>query len=294
MGGKLKALALAPEVASRPDALFTQGADVVIVSEEAGSQPATLNEGIACLTELVSAGGYRAVLVGGTRSGNEAAARLAHRLGVSCATDCLSVQFDGSNVVVERNYYGGRFLAKQAFLTSPAVLTIPPRRFEPLPGNSSRRGEVLRHRFTSQRSAVKVLEQKPRTRGKVEIEKAEVVVSAGRGVKKKEDLRLVEELAKTIGGEVAGSRPLTEDLKWLPVDVQVGLSGKKVKPRLYLACGISGQIQHVVGMREAKVVVAINTDAQAPILQEADYYVVGDLYKVVPLLTAAFKQLTRK
>jgi electron transfer flavoprotein alpha subunit len=113
-------------------------------------------------------------------------------------------------------------------------------------------------------------------------------------VKKAEDLKLIQELAAVIGAQLGGSRPLTEDLKWLPADAQVGLSGKKVKPKLYVACGISGQIQHIVGMRDAQTIVAINMDPSAPIFEEADYCIVGDLYKIVPALTAAFRELLRK
>jgi electron transfer flavoprotein alpha subunit len=116
------------------------------------------------------------------------------------------------------------------------------------------------------------------------VTKAEVIVAAGRGVRQAEDLAQLERLAKALGGVLAGSRPLTGDLDWLPVDRRIGLSGQTVKPNLYIACGISGQIEHIVGIKDARTVVAINSDPKAPIHAEADYIVIGDLYEIVPAL----------
>jgi electron transfer flavoprotein alpha subunit len=110
------------------------------------------------------------------------------------------------------------------------------------------------------------------------------VVCVGRGVAKQEDLALVKELAKVLGGEVACSRPIAEEMHWLPEEVYLGISGKKVKPDLYVGIGVSGQIQHVTGIRDSKVIFAINRDENAPIFEAADYGIVGDLYQVVPKL----------
>ena len=131
---------------------------------------------------------------------------------------------------------------------------------------------------------MRVLSVVERERSSCDITKSEVIVAAGRGVKNREDLALIESLARELGGALAGSRPLTDDLKWLPMDCKVGLSGQTVRPRLYVACGISGQIEHMVGARPARTIVAINTDAAAPIHAEADYSVVGDLYELLPAL----------
>ncbi|MEM3614584.1 MAG: electron transfer flavoprotein subunit alpha/FixB family protein, partial [Nitrososphaerales archaeon] len=130
--------------------------------------------------------------------------------------------------------------------------------------------------------------------GSVNLRSSSVIVTAGRGVKKKEDLAIVEELANVVGGVLAGTRPLVEDLKWLPKERQVGLSGETVKPNLYIAVGVSGQIHHIVGMKDSRVIVAINTDEKAPIFQVCDYGIVGDLYQVVPELTKALKALLNK
>jgi len=127
--------------------------------------------------------------------------------------------------------------------------------------------------------------------GGVNVEDAEIIVSCGRGFKDKNDIKLVQDLADALKGKTVGcSRPIAADLKWLSEDHWIGLSGHKVKPKLYIAAGISGQIQHIAGMRDSGVVVAINKDPEALIFKSADYGIVGDLYEVLPKLTAAVKE----
>ncbi len=133
-------------------------------------------------------------------------------------------------------------------------------------------------------------ESKPRPPATVNLAAAKKVVCAGRGLARQEDLALVKELAQTLGAEVACTRPLAEGLGWLPRERYIGISGANVKPHLYLGVGVSGQVQHTVGMRESRLVVAINKDSQAPIFAQADYGIVGDLYTVVPALIAALKE----
>ena len=123
------------------------------------------------------------------------------------------------------------------------------------------------------------------------LQDAEIIVSCGRGFKNKEDIKLIEELAEVLKGRTVGcSRPISADLKWLSEDHWIGLSGHKVKPKLYIACGISGQIQHIAGMRDSGIIVAINKDPEALIFKSADYGIVGDLYEVLPKLTNAVKE----
>ena len=270
------------------------GADMVFVNGDTKQDKLQVEAYSELMHQVANQQKPSIIIIGATKFGNELASRLAQSLDTGCATDCLDFDLDGSNVKMSRLYYGGKFIAKQVFKTSPAVITIPPRRFETLQRNEDRKGKIVHIGAALIEPKARIIDVRPKEQGSVQIEKADVIVGVGRGLKKKEDLAIIEELAQTVGGVVGGSRPVTEDLQWLPSDVQIGLSGKKVKPKLYIACGISGQIQHLVGMRDAKIVVAINVDEQAPIMQEADYCIVFDLYKFVPALNKAVKELLHK
>jgi electron transfer flavoprotein alpha subunit len=135
-----------------------------------------------------------------------------------------------------------------------------------------------------------VIERKGQEAGSGDITAARVIVCAGRGIEKQEDLAMVRELADTLGAEIACTRPISEEKHWMTEESCIGLSAKEVKPALYIGVGVSGQIQHVVGIREAGVICAINSDENAPIFEAADYGIIGDLYKVVPALIAALKK----
>ena len=163
--------------------------------------------------------------------------------------------------------------------------------FDPLPKNPNHKGEIVKKTIDGEHSPSKILNIKELKSEGVNVENAQIIVSCGRGLKKKEDIRLVSELADTLKGRTVGcSRPIAADLKWLSEDHWIGLSGHKVKPKLYVACGISGQIQHIAGMRDSGVIVAINKDPEALIFKSADYGIVGDLYEVLPKLTTAIKE----
>ncbi len=151
----------------------------------------------------------------------------------------------------------------------------------------------MKKKIEPEHSPSKILKTQEMKSEGVNVEDAEIIVSCGRGFKKKEDIRLVSELADVLKGRTVGcSRPIAADLKWLSEDHWIGLSGHKVKPKLYIACGISGQIQHIAGMRDSGVIVAINKDPEALIFKSADYGIVGDLYEVLPKLTSAIKGKT--
>ena len=231
------------------------------------------------------------VLVGSTRNGKPLAARLATRLQTGCVPDCnrLSVDEQG-RLIGERITYGGNAAAKIAFKTKPQIVTVPARAFEK-PEPKDRDGQVVKLDVKIDEPKTEIVETKPLEISSVRIEDADVIVSCGRGLGKKEDKVLLEELATVVRGQVGCSRPLAEDRKWF--SEWVGLSGHKVKPKLYIASGISGVIQHVAGIRDAKVIVAINKDPEAPIFEAADYSVVGDMYEIIPALKEAIKKQIR-
>jgi electron transfer flavoprotein alpha subunit len=228
------------------------------------------------------------LLIGSTKNGKPLAARLATRLETGCVPDCARLSVDEKGRLIgERIAYGGNAVAKVTFRSKPRIATIPARAFEKLEPQD-RSGEVIKLDVKIEEPKTEVVETKPLETSSINIEEAEVIISCGRGLEKKEDKTLLDDLAKILGGQVGNSRPLAEDRKWFTE--WVGLSGRKVKPKLYIACGISGVIQHVAGIRDSKVIVAINNDPEAPIFEFADYAVVGDLYEILPELTEALKK----
>lgn len=266
------------------------GADVVIVVETA-LQQFKAEEYTSILQSIMKDHGNEVVLIGSNKNGKELAARLAAKLDAGCVMDCLKVSLHDKKITTERIVYSGNAIAVEEFTTTPQILTIPPKVFDPLPRNEHHKGEIIKKKIEPEHSPSKIVKiQEMKSEG-VNVEDAEIIVSCGRGFKKKEDIKLVSDLADVLKGRTVGcSRPIAADLKWLSEDHWIGLSGHKVKPKLYIACGISGQIQHIAGMRDSGVIVAINKDPEALIFKSADYGIVGDLYEVLPKLTSAIKE----
>jgi electron transfer flavoprotein alpha subunit len=223
--------------------------------------------------------------------GKEMSARLAARLGCGLCSSCTALSFDkgAGTVVMERLAYGGAAIQKVTSSAKPVIVTVPPRSFEPAQPLEGRQGKT-RELPSPPASAVRIIEKKPKEKVAKDITEARVIVCAGRGFDKKEDLALARELADALGGELGATRPLTEEVHWLPEDLCIGLSGVQVKPELYVGLGVSGQVQHMTGVRGAKVVCAVNRDENAPIFPLCDFGIVGNLYEVVPKLIAELKK----
>jgi electron transfer flavoprotein alpha subunit len=227
--------------------------------------------------------GPTAILVGATKDGREVASRLAVKLGRGCLSDVAKLSTDGTVLFGERGEYAGKVQTRVA-ADLPCVAAVKVGSYS---AATERGGEVAEAQVGELVAKVTTKNVTKREVATVDLRAAKIIVSAGRGVKKKEDLALVETLAKKLGGTMGCSRPLSSDLGWLPEEYHIGLTGVNVKPELYLAVGISGQLQHVAGMKDSKVIAAINTDKEAPIFQAADYGIVGDLYQVIPALEKA-------
>jgi len=290
LGGKV--IVMAYPGSPHPENFYKRGADRVIVPvSPALSTPVPLAESYAeMLHRACKELDPSVILIGSTKWGKEVAARLAGMLGCGCTLDCSSVALDANkNLVVERLVLGGNATSTEQFSAFPAIVTVPAKVIPCLPEAASPGGEVEKRPFEIPAARVVSLKVTKREVAGVKLDTAQVVVSLGRGVKAKEDIRIISELAKALKGELGCTRPIAADLKWLPKEHWVGLSGTKVKPKVYLAVGISGQIQHIAGMRDSSLIVAINKDKDAPIFKAADYGIIGDLYKVVPEIMTQLK-----
>jgi electron transfer flavoprotein alpha subunit len=288
--GFVTGLAIGPSAADAAHELLRRGVDEALAISTSSEAQSTAEELRVGLTEVARSMEPNTVLIAATRIGNDVTGRLAQALAVPCATNCVAAQREADgNLKIQRRVYGGRFTATQILSGAPQIVSLAASRF-PKAESGEPRGEYRELDVELPAPAIVVKAAAPRAKSSVDVSKARVIVAAGRGIKKAEDISLLEALAEVLGGVVAGSRPLTGDVDWLPTDRRIGLSGQTVKPNLYLACGISGQIEHVVGMKGARTVVAINNDPKAPIHSEADYSIIGDLYEVVPALVKALKK----
>jgi electron transfer flavoprotein alpha subunit len=225
------------------------------------------------------------ILVGSTRNGKEIAARVAVKLGHPCLSDIFAVSLAEGKLKGKRNVFAGKV---QAEVTAPipCVATVKVGVAAALAATPA---DAVVKTAEGVKARTRVLERRERQKGTVDLRGAKLIVSAGRGVKKKEDLSLIIELANALGGAVGCSRPLSSDMGWLPEEHHIGLTGVSVHPDLYLAVGISGQLQHVAGIKDSKVIAAINSDRSAPIFEASDYGVVGDLYAVLPAMLKELK-----
>jgi electron transfer flavoprotein alpha subunit len=220
------------------------------------------------------------ILVGSTRNGKEIASRLAVKLGRPCVSEVFALALTDGALHGKRNVFAGKLLAEVA-APLPCVAALKVGVYS---GLSATEAKVSERVVEDTSSKVRVIEKREKQKGTVDLRGAKLIVAAGRGFKKKEDLGMASELATELGGAVGCSRPLSSDMGWLPEEHHVGLTGVSVHPDLYLAVGISGQLQHVAGIKDSKIIAAINSDKSAPIFEASDYGIVGDLYAVLPAI----------
>ncbi len=269
------------EVSSR---LRSSGKALLVKGDRA--LEADADSAAAAIVEVAKAKGFGALLVGETRFGTIVAAKVAARLKVGSLGKGKKVRAEGERLVIERDAYGGKFVAKVA-AKMPCVAIVQAGAYK---ASDSPIGPAETMSVSVGEPRVVTVATKQSQRGEADIKSAQTIVSAGRGFAKKEDLAIAQNLASAMGAALGCSRPISSDLGWLGEEAHIGLTGAYVHPQLYVAVGISGQLQHVAGIKDSKVIVAINKDAQAPIFQVADYGVVGDLYEVVPAITKLLKQ----
>ena len=246
------------------------------------------------LADLALALQPSAILLGATALGKDLAPRLAARLGTGLLSDCTGLEMDAEGRVTGvRPMYGGKVWSRvEALLPGPAVATLRPNLFAPQAPEAGRTVPIRKVEAALDPKDLRavVKEILASTETKVELTEAQIIVSGGRGLKAPEHFKLIEDLAESLGGAVGASRAAV-DAGWKPHAFQVGLTGKTVSPALYIACGISGAIQHLAGMSGAKYIVAINKDPNAPIFKVADAGIVGDLFEVIPLLIEEIRKI---
>ena len=289
-GGEVHALLLGPPgIAAKAPQLGQYGADVVIAVEHAGLTNYNPEVATATAADRIRSGGYRAAIFSTSAQGRDLAPRVAARLGVSAVTDVLSFELEGDTVVVRHPVNIGKVIATLAISGSPAVIAMRPNVIAPAQNARAGRVENAEPAVDPASTRVKVIETREGGGGKLDLAEAPVVVAGGRGLKAAENFKLVEDLASAFGNAAVGATRAVTDDGWRPHSDQIGQTGRLVSPELYIAIGISGAVQHLAGMRTSKTIVAVNKDKDAPIFKVADYGIVGDVFEVIPALTAAVR-----
>lgn len=240
------------------------------------------------ISEFAIQSGSDLIIFPNTSFGKDLAPRIAARISAGCIMDIIHFEISADELIFRRPIYAGKAMLDVKFLSEKKVLTLRPNVFkaEKLLGSSS---DIILNEVTSPELTTRVTEIK-KSEGKLDVAEADIIVSGGRGVKGPENFHLIEELAETLGAAVGASRAVV-DAGWRSHGEQVGQTGKTVSPSLYIACGISGAIQHLAGMSSSKYIVAINKDKDAPIFSVADYGITGDLFEVLPKLTEEIKKM---
>ena len=270
---------------------ISYGADTVLLAEDATLADFRVEPQAALLAKAVGEAEPAVVLIGATFRGRELGPALAVELDTGCIADCTALEFEDGQLVATRPIYAGKLLSRCVIPERrPQIFTTRVRAFPKPEPDSARNGEVVRvEPALAEDDILSKVTGFLETEGAVSLADAGIIVSGGRGVGGPEGFEPVRELAQVLSAALGASRAAV-DAGWIPYEHQVGQTGKTVSPDLYVACGISGAIQHQAGMRTSKVIVAINKDPEAPIFKLAHYGIVGDLFKVVPALTAAFKE----
>jgi electron transfer flavoprotein alpha subunit len=290
-GGEVHALLLGPPgIAAKAGQLGKYGADVVIAVEHAALANYSPEVATATAADRIKSIGYRAAVFSTSAQGRDLAPRVAARLGVSVVTDVLAFEVEGDVVVVRHPINIGKVIATLAISGSPAVIAMRPNVIAPAQNAKAGRVENAQPAIDPGSTRVKVIETRQGGGGKLDLADAPVVIAGGRGLKAKENFKLVEDLAAAFGNAAIGATRAVTDDGWRPHSDQIGQTGRLVSPELYIAVGISGAVQHLAGMRTSKTIVAVNKDKDAPIFKVADYGIVGDVFEVIPALADAVRE----
>lgn len=278
--------------AAHANTLATFGAGKVLVVDAPETNTYQGEPHVQAISHIVKSGGYNVVFGPASPTGRDFFPRLAARHEAALLTDCVRVKTEGDTVVATRPVYAGKSLLELASKTPLTFVTLRPNVIpaEVVNAGATANTETVSIPFNAGAIKAKIVEVRKGKSEKPDLTEASIIVSGGRALGNADNFKILHELGDVLGATVGASRAAV-DSGYAPHDMQVGQTGKTVNPNLYIACGISGSIQHLAGMRTSKVIVAVNTDADAPIFQKADYGIVGDLFQAVPLLTKEFKKL---
>jgi len=290
LGEEVGAVICGSGVEGKAAELGKYGVDKTYVADNAALEPYTTDAHAAAVAKIVKEKDPAILLLAASVQGKDLSSRLAGKLATGLATDCTALRIDGGKLVAIRPMYAGKCFGEVMTSSFPQMATLRPNVFPIV--ESAKAGAVEKYdpALDPAQLKTKVADFQKDVSGKIELTEANIIVSGGRGMKGPENYNILEDLAKVLHAAVGASRAAV-DAGWRPQTDQVGQTGKTVSPNLYIACGISGAIQHLAGMSSSKFIVAVNKDPEAPIFQRADYGIVDDLFKVVPEITAAAKKL---
>jgi len=296
LGGHLKALLIGEGVQSLGRETGAYGASECYVADHAEFKNYNVERYTSIVVEACEKAQAEVLLATASSLGRDLLPRVAARLNTGMATECTTLSVKNHKVVGTRPIYAGKcFVDVTIPNTIPQVITCRPNVFESSKVKTPTEPKVISigSEYASMPVKAKIVEIVAAKSEKPDLTEAEIIVSAGRSIKSAENFKIMNELAEVVGAAVGASRAAV-DAGYAPHSMQVGQTGKTVNPKLYIACGISGAIQHLAGMRTSKVIVAINSDAEAPIFQKCDYGIVGDLFQIIPLLTEEFRKLLKE
>ena len=289
IGGEVDALVLGDGVAAVADVAAGTGVRKVLLGEGAAFSKYLAVTYAGAVAQVVKSKGYGAVFAPASTFGKDFMPRLSGLLDAPLASDIVGLEKDGDALRVKRPMYAGNAIGTVSLSGSPLLFTVRQTAFDAAAMGGAK-APVEKVAVTAEAGGTAFVSRQETKSERPELTEARVIVSAGRGIKAQENFKLVEELADLLNAAIGASRAAV-DAGWAPNDWQVGQTGKIVAPELYIALGISGAIQHLAGMKDSKVIVAINKDEEAPIFQVADYGLVADLFKAVPEMVSELKKL---
>lgn len=290
LGGQAEAVLVGTGDESLANQLAPYGIKKVYLLENAALEKYSPEGYTKVLADLVKETQPEIFLASGTPIGKDCFPRLAGRLDTGLVSDCTAMKIDGGKLVATHPIYSGKALVDLTVNSKPQMALVRPNSFGAGAPQDGASAEVAKQSVDAGEIKAQMVELVKGATDKVDLTEAEIIVSGGRAMKNAENFKILDELAGVIGATVGASRAAV-DSGYAPHDMQVGQTGKVVNPKLYMAFGISGAIQHLAGMRTSKIIVAVNKDPEAPIFQKADYGIVADLFEVVPMLTEEFKKV---